>query len=106
MLTNFCFTLKWSSLQVSVSYAECHYTECRQAECLYAESHYVECRYAECRAGLQNGLAYIKIASSFTQDLEGWLLRYETPHNDIRHNATQHKGVIYDTQHNNALPLC
>ncbi len=28
-----------------------------------------------------------------------------TQHNDIQHNDTQHVGLIYDTQHNNTLPL-
>jgi hypothetical protein len=48
--------------------------------------------------------------------------RHYTHHNDIQHNDTQHKGLIYDTQHmphsayatisiidtphNKALPLC
>jgi hypothetical protein len=30
----------------------------------------------------------------------------DTQHNDIQHNNIQHNGLICDTQHNNALPLC
>ncbi len=39
----------------------------------------------------------------------GW--RHDTQHNDIQYNDTQHIGLIsdiqlYDTWHNNTLPLC
>jgi hypothetical protein len=32
--------------------------------------------------------------------------RHDTRHNDIQHNNIQHNGLICDTPHNNALPLC
>jgi hypothetical protein len=46
------------------------------------------------------------ILSNLVLSVECSTWRRATQHNDIQNNDTQHKGLISDNQHNNALPLC
>jgi hypothetical protein len=67
--------------------------------------HYAECGYAECYAGaLKKELKFQLSLYMFLQaSSDSTFFVLDTLHNVIRHNDTQHKGLVCDTEYINAL---